>query len=64
VKSKGKGEEKEIAEIVHLMKPITRSPDSSSGSNNNSNNIIIIIIIIYYFLVFPCYCSSQRALKD
>jgi hypothetical protein len=27
-KSKGKGEEKEIAEIVHLMKPITRSPVS------------------------------------
>jgi hypothetical protein len=27
-KSKGKGEEKGIAEIVHLMKPITRSPVS------------------------------------
>jgi hypothetical protein len=27
-KSKGKGEEKKIAEIVHLMKPITRSPVS------------------------------------
>jgi hypothetical protein len=25
-KSKGKGQEKGIAEIVHLMKPITRSP--------------------------------------
>jgi hypothetical protein len=25
-KSKGKGEEKGIAEVVHLMKPITRSP--------------------------------------
>jgi hypothetical protein len=25
-KSKGKGKEKGIAEIVHLMKPITRSP--------------------------------------
>jgi hypothetical protein len=41
-KSKGKGEEKGIAEIVHLMKPITRSPDSSSSSssscNNNKNN--------------------------
>jgi hypothetical protein len=47
-KSKGKGEEKRIAEIVHLMKPITRSPDSSSSgssssstsscNNNNDNN--------------------------
>jgi hypothetical protein len=42
-KSKGKREEKGIAEIVHLMKPITRSPDSSSSSsrsnsNNNNNN--------------------------
>jgi hypothetical protein len=27
-KSKGKGGEKGIAEIVHLMKPITRSPVS------------------------------------
>jgi hypothetical protein len=27
-KSTGKGEEKGIAEIVHLMKPITRSPVS------------------------------------
>jgi hypothetical protein len=27
-KSEGKGEEKGIAEIVHLMKPITRSPVS------------------------------------
>jgi hypothetical protein len=27
-KGKGKGEEKGIAEIVHLMKPITRSPVS------------------------------------
>jgi hypothetical protein len=49
-KSKGKGEEKGIAEIVHLMKPTTRSPDSSSSSssssssnnnnNNNNNNIL------------------------
>jgi hypothetical protein len=36
-KSKGKGEEKGIAEIVHLMKPITRSPDSSSNSSSGSN---------------------------
>jgi ATP-dependent Zn protease len=43
-KSKGKGEEKGIAEIVHNTKPITRSPDSSSSSKNNSNNNIIIII--------------------
>jgi hypothetical protein len=34
-KSKGKGEEKGIAEIVHLMKPITRSPHSSSSNSNN-----------------------------
>jgi hypothetical protein len=33
-KSEGKGEEKGIAEIVHLMKPITRSPDTSSSSSN------------------------------
>jgi hypothetical protein len=38
-KSKGKGEEKGIAEIVHLMKPITRSPDSSSSSSSSSNNV-------------------------
>jgi hypothetical protein len=41
-KSKGKGEGKGIAEIVHLMKPITRSPDSSSSNNNNNNNSNII----------------------
>jgi hypothetical protein len=35
--SKWKGQEKGIAVIVHLMKPITRSPDSSSSNNNNSN---------------------------
>jgi hypothetical protein len=35
-KGKGKGEEKGIAEIVHLMKPITRSPDSSSSSSSNN----------------------------
>jgi hypothetical protein len=43
-KSKGKGAEKGIAEIVHLMKPITRSPDSSSsccccsGSSSSSSS--------------------------
>jgi hypothetical protein len=37
-KSKGKGEEKGIAEIVHLMQPITRSPDSSSSSSNSSSS--------------------------
>jgi hypothetical protein len=37
-KSKGKGEEKGIAEIVHLMKPITRSPDSSSISSSSSSS--------------------------
>jgi hypothetical protein len=37
-KSKGKEEEKGIAEIVHLMKPKTRSPDSSSNSNSSSSN--------------------------
>jgi hypothetical protein len=36
-KSKGKGEEKGIAEIVHLMKPITRSPDSSNSSSSSSS---------------------------
>jgi hypothetical protein len=33
-KGKGKGEEKGIAEIVHLMKPITRSPHSSTSSSS------------------------------
>jgi hypothetical protein len=37
-KSKGKGDEIGITEIVYLMKPITRSPDNSSSSNNNNNN--------------------------
>jgi hypothetical protein len=37
-KSKRKGEEKRIAEIVHLMKPITRSPDSSSNSSSSSSS--------------------------
>jgi hypothetical protein len=37
-KSKGKGEETGIAEIVHLMKPITRSPDTSSSSSSSSSN--------------------------
>jgi hypothetical protein len=37
-KSKGKGEEKGIAEIVHLMKPITRSPDSSNSSSSSSSS--------------------------
>jgi flagellar biosynthesis regulator FlbT len=37
-KSKGKGEEKGIAEIVLLMKPITRSHDSSSSSSSSSSS--------------------------
>jgi hypothetical protein len=39
-KSKGKGEggEKGIAEIVNLMKPITRSPDTSSSSSSSSSS--------------------------
>jgi hypothetical protein len=37
-KSKGKGEEKGIAEVVHLMKPITRSPHSSSSSSSSSSS--------------------------
>jgi hypothetical protein len=41
-KSKGKREEKWIAEIVHLMKPITRSPDSSTSSSNNNITITIL----------------------
>jgi hypothetical protein len=36
-KGKGKGGEKGIAEIVHFMKPITRSPDSSSSSSSSSS---------------------------
>jgi hypothetical protein len=36
-KSKGKGEEKGIAEVVHLMKPITRSPDTSSSTSSSSS---------------------------
>jgi hypothetical protein len=32
-KSKGKGEDKGIAEIVHLMKPITRSPVSGQTAS-------------------------------
>jgi hypothetical protein len=30
-KSEGEGEEKEKEDIVHLMKPITRSPDSGQN---------------------------------
>jgi hypothetical protein len=42
-KSKGKGgEEKGIAEIVHLMKPITRSPDTSSSSSSSSKYKLIL----------------------
>jgi hypothetical protein len=37
-KSKGKGEEKKIAEIVHLLKPITRSPHSSSSISSSSSS--------------------------
>jgi hypothetical protein len=37
-KSKGNGKEKGIAEIVHLMKPITRSPHSSSSSSSSSSS--------------------------
>jgi hypothetical protein len=61
-KSKGKGEEKGIAEIVHLVKPITRSPDSSSSSssssssnnNNNNNNIL---------LLFSCFALATAVPK-
>jgi hypothetical protein len=74
-KSKGKAKEKGIAEVVHLMKPITRSPDSSNSSssnnnnnNNNKNHIITIIIIkrtkIYYFLVLPLLLQFPKGLKD
>jgi hypothetical protein len=37
-KGKGKGEEKKIAEIVHLLKPITRSPHSSSSISSSSSS--------------------------
>jgi hypothetical protein len=37
-KGKGKGGEKGIAEIVHLMKPITRSPDTTSSSSSSSSS--------------------------
>jgi hypothetical protein len=37
-KGQGKGEEEGIAEIVHLMKPITRSPYTSSSSSSSSSN--------------------------
>jgi hypothetical protein len=37
-KGKGKGGEKGIAEIVHLMKPITRSPDTTTSSSSSSSN--------------------------
>jgi hypothetical protein len=37
-KGKGKGEEKGIAEIVHLMKPITRSPDTTTSSSSSSSS--------------------------
>jgi hypothetical protein len=37
-KSKRKGEKKGIAEIVHLMKPITRSPDTNSSSSSSRSN--------------------------
>jgi hypothetical protein len=36
-KGKGKGGEKGIAEIVHFMKPITRSPDTTTSSSSSSN---------------------------
>jgi hypothetical protein len=57
-KSKGKGDEKGIVEIVHLMKPITRSPDSSSSksshnNNNNNNNI----------LIFSCFALATAVPK-
>jgi hypothetical protein len=55
-KSKGKGEEKGIAEIVHLMKPITRLPDSSSSSSSSSssnNNI----------LLFSCFALATAVPK-
>jgi hypothetical protein len=53
-KSKGKGEKKAIAELVHLTKPITRSPDSSSSSNNNENNNI---------LLFSCFALATAVPK-
>jgi hypothetical protein len=38
IKREREGEEKGIAEIVHLMKPITRSPDTTSSSSSSSSS--------------------------
>jgi hypothetical protein len=37
-KSKGKADEKGIAEIVHLMKPITRSPNTTTTTSSSSSS--------------------------